>query len=73
MALVEQIKPRVVIPMHYQTPALDADLQSKLHPVTEFEAAMRPIAKIDIVTARDLTLYPKHLPKTLTLYILRYE
>jgi L-ascorbate metabolism protein UlaG (beta-lactamase superfamily) len=71
--LVQQIKPKIIIPMHYQTPALSQQLQSLLHPVTEFEAAMKPYAKIETITTRDLTIDPKHLPKGETVYVLKYE
>ena len=59
-ALVAQLKPRVIIPMHYGTPALNPDLKSKLAPATAFLAAMRgqaagrhrPGARPETVAAR---------------------
>ncbi len=71
--IVTEIKPRVVIPRHYQTPALNAKLQSLLHPVTEFETAMQSQADIVNISSRDLKLDPKHLPKRETVYVLRYQ
>ena len=72
-ALVAQLKPRVIIPMHYGTPALNPGLRSKLAPATAFLAAMQGQAQVVHVRARDLTLSPKTLPKTPTIYLLRYQ
>ena len=72
-ALVAQLKPRVIIPMHYRTQMLNADLKSKLHPRDEFLAAMQGRAQIIYAKARDLKLSPKTLPKTPTVYVLRYQ
>jgi L-ascorbate metabolism protein UlaG (beta-lactamase superfamily) len=71
--LVPQIKPKIIIPMHYLTPASGAFLRDKLHPVTEFEDAIKPYAKIENVTTRTFTIDPKHLPKTETVEVLKYE
>jgi len=72
-AIVGQLHPRVILPMHYATPALNPDLRSKLAPPDAFLAAMRGKAKIVRVKARDLTLSPETLPKTPTIYLLRYQ
>ncbi len=72
-ALVEQLKPRVILPMHYATPALSADLQAKLAPAAPFLAAMKGHAQIVTMKTRDLRLSPKTLPKTPTVYVLRYQ
>ena len=72
-ALAEQLKARVVIPMHYQTPALNADLKTKLAPPGAFLAAMKGHAAIVHVAARDLKLSPATLPKMPTVYVLRYK
>ncbi len=72
-AIVAQLHPRVILPMHYGTPALNKDLQTKLAPATAFVAAMRGKAKVITIKARDLALSPKTLPKTPTIYLLRYE
>ncbi len=72
-ALVDQLKPRVIIPMHYRTAALNADLKGKLAPPTAFLTAMKGKADIVIARARDLKLSPKTLPKTPTIYLLRYQ
>jgi L-ascorbate metabolism protein UlaG (beta-lactamase superfamily) len=72
-AIAAQIKPQVIIPIHYQTPALAPELRDKLHPVSEFVQVMAPTANIVTVKDRDLTLDPNHLPKRLTVYILRYQ
>lgn len=71
--LVDQLKPRVIIPMHYRTQMLSADLKSKLHTRDEFLSAMQGKAQVVYAKARDLKLSPKTLPKTPTVYVLRYQ
>ena len=71
--IVAQLHPRVIIPMHYRTPALSPELQTKLHPVSEFLAAMEGKATVKTIATRDLSLSPKKLPKTPTIYVLKYE
>lgn len=72
-ALAQQLHARVIIPMHYGTPALSADLRAKLAPPDAFLAAMKGKAKIVTVHERDLKLSPATLPKTTTVYVLRYQ
>ena len=72
-SIVAQLHPRVIIPMHYSTPALNAELRAKLSPATAFLAAMHGKASVVTVRARDLKLSPKTLPATPTIYLLRYE
>jgi L-ascorbate metabolism protein UlaG (beta-lactamase superfamily) len=71
--LVGQLHPRVIIPIHYKTPALNKDLKSKLSGVFPFLTAMRGQANVVTVHARDLKLSPKTLPATPTIYVLRYQ
>ena len=71
--IVGQLHPRVILPMHYQTAALNLDLRAKLAPPDAFLAAMRGKAAVVHVSARDLKLSPRTLPKTPTIYLLRYE
>ncbi len=72
-ALVQQLHPRVIIPMHYGTPALAPGLRSKLAPASVFLLAMRGKANVVHLAARDLKLSPATLPKTPTIYLLRYQ
>jgi len=72
-AIVGQLHPRVILPMHYRTAALNPDLRAKLAPPEAFLTAMRGKAAVIRVSARDLTLSPQTLPKTPTIYLLRYE
>ena len=72
-AIAAQLHPRVIIPMHYGTPALSADLRTKLAPPDAFLTAMAGKANVVRIRARDLRLSPKTLPKTPTIYMLRYE
>ncbi len=70
-ALVGQLHPRVIIPMHDRTQALNPDLRAKLAPPTAFLQALRD--RVVYVRARDLKLSPATLPKSPTVYILRYQ
>jgi L-ascorbate metabolism protein UlaG (beta-lactamase superfamily) len=71
---VNQLDPKVVIPMHYGTPALNAQLKSLLAPPTMFVNAMKAHgADIVTVSNRDLDLSQESLPKKRTVYLLRYE
>lgn len=72
-AIVRQLHPRVILPMHYGTPALAPDLRTKLAPPDSFIRAMQGQAKVVHLTSRDLRLSPQTLPKTPTIYLLRYE
>jgi len=72
-ALVAQLHPRAIIPMHYRTQALTPQLKTKLAPVDGFLLAMRGKANVVHVSTRDLSLSPATLPKTPTIYILRYQ
>ncbi len=72
-AIVGQLHPRVILPMHYRTAALNPDLRAKLSPPDAFLAAMRGKAAVVRVQARDLPLSPATLPKKPTIYLLRYH
>jgi L-ascorbate metabolism protein UlaG (beta-lactamase superfamily) len=72
-AIVAQVHPRVVIPIHYSTPVLMPDLQSKLATEAPFVDAMKPDADIVYEKDRDLVLTPQTLPKRETVYVLRYQ
>ena len=72
-AIVQQLHPRVILPMHYATPALNSDLREKLATNLAFLAAMKGHAAVVSIHSRDLSLSPKTLPKTPTIYLLRYE
>lgn len=71
--IVGQLHPRVILPMHYRTPALNDDLQNKLASPTAFLTAMKGRARVVTVKARDLALSPQSLPRTPTIYLLRYQ
>lgn len=74
-AIVGQLHPRVILPMHYRTAALNPDLRAKLAPPDAFLARRLPRGKASVVrvSARDLSRSPRTLPKTPTIYLLRYE
>lgn len=71
--IIDQLHPRVIIPMHYRTPAVNPMLQARLHPISEFERAMAPHARIESISSRDLILSPEALPGEPTVYILKYD
>jgi len=71
--LVAQVHPRVVIGMHYTTPAASDFLKQRLSTEEPFLDAMKANAGIVQETGRDLTLTPKTLPKRETVFVLRYE
>jgi len=71
--IIDQLHPRVIIPMHYLTPALGPFLQGKLHPVDEFEKAIEGHAKVEHLDTRDLVLTPDGLPDRQTVYVMKYE
>lgn len=63
--VVESLKPRAVIPMHYKTPAISLPVQ----PVDAFltgKTVERPLGN-------QITLNLSTLPKTTTIYVLGYE
>ncbi len=72
-ALVAELHPRVILPMHDRTQALAPALRARLAPPAAFLSAMRGRAKVVYVRARDLKLSPSTLPRTPTVYILRYQ
>lgn len=72
-ALVDELHPRVILPMHYGTPALNPDLRSKLASPRAFLTAMQGRAMVVRVRGRDLKLSPRTLPATPTIYLLRYQ
>jgi L-ascorbate metabolism protein UlaG (beta-lactamase superfamily) len=71
--IIDQLHPKVIIPMHYLTPALGPFLQNKLHPVDEFEKAIAGHADVQHLDARDLVLTPDGLPDKQTVYVMKYE
>lgn len=62
--VVGQLKPRIVIPMHYKTPASN---NPNLGTPDEFLKGFECIQKAD-----KLTISPKTLPKETTAYVLKY-
>jgi L-ascorbate metabolism protein UlaG (beta-lactamase superfamily) len=71
--IVDELHPRIIIPMHYGTPKLNPDLRAKLAPVDAFLAAMKGKARIVHIRDRDLAIDPRRMPKQPTVAVLRYE
>ncbi len=63
--VVDSLKPRVVIPMHYKTPATSLQLD----PVDPFLSGKT----VERVASNQLTISTQTLPKTTTVYVLGYE
>jgi L-ascorbate metabolism protein UlaG (beta-lactamase superfamily) len=70
--VVEQLNPRVVIPMHYKTPDLTPSLAASLAPVDDFIAAMGSIATIAEV-GQTITLERDKLPAGRTVMVMKYK
>jgi L-ascorbate metabolism protein UlaG (beta-lactamase superfamily) len=63
--VVELLKPRLVVPMHYKTPKVRFDLQ----PVDAFLSGKA----VERVAGNQVTLSPQTLPQTTTVLVLGYE
>jgi L-ascorbate metabolism protein UlaG (beta-lactamase superfamily) len=64
--VIAQLKPRIVLPMHYKTPASKVDVLSGIGP---FIKGQRNLVR----QKGALTLTPQNLPKETTVYALPYE
>lgn len=65
--VVGQIDPKIVIPMHYQTPALKADLAEKLAPVSVF---LKEMGKEGVTAVPKLTVTKDKLPAEMQVVVL---
>ena len=65
--VVEQLKPRIVLPMHYKTPA-NAEKIPQLAGVEPFIKGRRDVKRVP-----ELSVTPAALPKTMTVYLLPYQ
>jgi len=70
--VVGQLNPRVVIPMHYKTPALGASLAGQLAPVDAFIAALGASAKV-MEAGHTISLSPSKLPAERTVMVMKYQ
>ncbi len=65
-AVVRQLEPRIVIPMHYKTPALKRDLE----PVDKF---LKEIGTKQVNTQPRLSVTRSNVPAALQVYLLDYK
>ena len=70
--VVNQLNPRVVIPMHYQTPDLAASLAGVLAPVDDFIKAMGGQASVT-QAEQTVTIEKSKLPAGRTVLVLKYK
>jgi L-ascorbate metabolism protein UlaG (beta-lactamase superfamily) len=63
--VVRQLEPKVVIPMHYQTPALKKELES-------VERFLKEIGAKDVAPQPKLTVSKSNLPETTQVFLLDY-
>jgi len=70
--VVSQLEPKVVIPMHYKTPALSLSLAAVLAPVDDFIKAMGTQATFT-EAGQTVTLGRSQLPAGRTLMVLKYN
>jgi len=69
--VVEQLRPRVVVPMHYKTPDLTPSLAQNLAPVDNFIAALPGAAVMQ--AEKTITLAAGRLPDRQTIMVMRYK
>lgn len=67
VTVVQQLKPDIVIPMHYKTPALKFSLDAVDNFTTSFDSIERPQSQVLEINKEDIK---DHKPR---LYILKYE
>lgn len=70
-AVVEQLQPRVAIPMHYKTPDLAQSLAQRLAGVDDFIAALPGAAVVQ--AEKTITISAGKLPGKLTIMVMRYK
>ena len=70
--VVAQLNPKVVIPMHYKTPALTASLSAVLATQDDFIAALGNSAKV-VPTGQTITLASTKLPNERTVMVMSYK
>ncbi len=70
--VVEQLKPRVIIPMHYKTPSLSASLAAVLADESGFVAALGSTAKVT-QAGHTITLLAGKLPAERTVMVMSYK
>lgn len=70
--VVTQLNPKVVIPMHYKTPALSASLANVLATADDFIAAIGNTAKVT-QTGQSITVSSTKMPSERTVMVMSYK
>jgi L-ascorbate metabolism protein UlaG (beta-lactamase superfamily) len=70
--VVNQLNPKIVIPMHYKTPDLAASLAGVLAPVDGFIKAMGNTATVSEV-GQTITIEKSKLPASRTIMVMKYK
>jgi len=70
--VVNQVKPRIIIPMHFRTPPLNLNMTAKLGPVDDFLKVMGPDVTVNR-PGHSLTVESGKLPEKQTVIVLYYR
>jgi L-ascorbate metabolism protein UlaG (beta-lactamase superfamily) len=70
--VVNQLNPKIIVPMHYKTAGLAASLASVLAPVDDFIKVMGDQVKV-VETGQTITIEKDKLPATRTLMVMKYK
>ncbi|MBI5304004.1 MAG: MBL fold metallo-hydrolase [Chloroflexi bacterium] len=70
--VVTQLNPKIVIPMHYKTPALGASLAGRLTDLGAFTSALGNTTQVT-QTAQTITISSSKLPATRAVMVLNYK
>jgi len=70
--VVNQVKPRIIIPMHFRTPPLNLNMTAKLGPVDDFLKVMGPDVTVNR-PGHSLTVESGKLPEKQTVIVLDYR
>ena len=70
--VVAQLNPKIVVPMHYKTPVLMADLGKVLSDAEGFISALGTSVQVER-TAQTVTISSNNLPAKRTVYVMNYK
>jgi L-ascorbate metabolism protein UlaG (beta-lactamase superfamily) len=66
LKVVNQLEPKIVIPMHYQVPASSPEMAGKLAPVEDF---LKEVGIKEFTSVEELTVTPESLPQEETRFV----
>jgi len=70
--VITQLNPKIIIPMHYKTPALGASLAGRLADLSALTNALGTSAQVT-QTAQTITISSSKLPTTRTVMVMNYK